>query len=108
MEIQRATVGSNEEKHQLAVDITANQELAVIHEGSKKLSVNAGGMYATEFKLSDFLSNDDTGMKAINIIDVKERLKKYQQTFEDIRSALVLQETFDDFKVSLAQILSRV
>jgi len=47
-------------------------------------------------------------MRAVNIIDVKERLEKYQSAFEELRSSIATAQTFDEYKASLIEILSRV
>lgn len=100
-----ATFGATQEPHQLAYTITGNQELSVIHDDVKQLSITSDGVHSRELKIVDFRNNDDTGMKAVNVIDVKERLNNYQTAFEEIKKSAILSETFDDFKLRLAEIL---
>ena len=103
-----ATIGSEETPRQFAISTAGNQEFAVVNDGTKQLSVTKDGVYASSLFVADFNPNTDDGLSASNIIDVKERLTKYQTAFEEIRSSIATVQTFDEYKTSLIDILSRI
>jgi len=101
-------LGTIDTPRQFGFSTTGKQEIAVVNDGVKQLSVTKDGVYANQFKLADFNQNSDDGLVVSNIIDVKDRLTKYQQAFESIRQAVVLSDTFDEYKLHLSEILSKL
>ncbi len=99
-------LGTMDTPRQFGFSTTGKQEIAVVNDGVKQLSVTKDGVYANQFKLADFNQNSNDGLLVSNIIDVKDRLIKYQQAFESMRQSVVLSNTFDEFKVHLSEILS--
>lgn len=101
-------LGSMDTPRQFGFSTTGKQEIAIVNDGAKKLSVTKDGVYANQFKLADFNQNSDDGLVVSNIIDVKDRLTKYQQAFESMRQSVALANTFDEFKADLSEILSEL
>ncbi len=99
-------IGTIDTPRQFGFSTTGKQEIAIVNDGIKQLSVTKDGVYASQFKLADFHENNNDGLLVSNIIDVKDRLTKYQQAFESMRQSVVLSNTFDEFKVELSEILS--
>ncbi len=101
-------IGTMDTPRQFGFNTTGKQEIVVVNDGIKQLSVTKGGVYANQLRLGDFLENTSDGLVVSNIIDVKDRLTKYQQAFESMRQSVVLSNTFDEFKVELSEILSKL
>lgn len=101
-------LGTMDTPRQFGFSTTGKQEIAIVNDGTKQLSVTKDGVYANQFKLADFNQNSNDGLVVSNIIDVKDRLTKYQQAFESLRQAVVLSSTFDEYKVHLSEILSKL
>ncbi len=99
-------LGTMDTPRQFGFSTTGKQEIAIVNDGVKQLSVTKDGVYANQLKIGDFHENSDDGLAVSNIIDVKDRLTKYQQAFESMRQSVVLSNTFDEFKVHLSEILS--
>ncbi len=101
-------IGTMTTPRQFGFNTTGKQEIAVVNDGIKQLSVTKNGLYTNQLKLVDFHENSSDGLVVSNTIDIRERLVKYQQAFESMRQSVVLSETFDEFKVHLSEILSKL
>ena len=78
----------------------------IFNDTEKVFSIDRTGPAATNLFLGDFGDNGSTGRTLHNKIDVRDRLEKYQTTFEEMRQALLNANDFDEFRASLLTVLA--
>ena len=103
------TFGATDQWWQYAWKFAADEEFAWIYNDSSKVfSITKDGPACSQLFLSQFGSNDANGRTLVNTIEVGEQLAKYQNTFEQIRSAVSTSSDYDSLKTNLLQVLSQV
>ena len=103
------TFGATDQWWQYAWKFAADEEFAwVYNDSSKVFSITKDGPACSQLFLSQFGSNDANGRTLVNTIEVGEQLAKYQNTFEQIRSAVSTSSDYDSLKTNLLQVLSQV
>jgi len=103
------TFGATDQWWQYAWKFAADEEFAwVYNDSSKVFSITKDGPACSQLFLSHFGSNDANGRTLVNTIEVGEQLAKYQNTFEQIRSAVSTSSDYDSLKTNLLQALSQV
>ena len=102
-----ATFGATEQFWQYAWEFAREEDFAWIHaENGKVFSINKEGPACSQLYIGDFGVNTRDGRVVTNTIEVGEELRKYKQTFTDIRSAVNSSTDFDSLKANLLQALS--
>ena len=103
------TFGATDQWWQYAWKFAADEEFAwVYNDSSKVFSITKDGPACSQLFLSQFGSNDANGRTLVNTIEVGEQLAKYQNTFEQIRSAVSTSSDYESLKTNLLQALSQV
>ena len=104
-----ATFGATDQWWQYAWKFAANEEFAwVFNDNSKVFSITKDGPACSKLYLGQFRENDSNGRSLRNTIEVGEQLAKYQNTFEQIRSAVSTSSDYDSLKTNLLQALSQL
>ena len=103
------TFGATDQWWQYAWKFAADEEFAwVYNDSSKVFSITKDGPACSQLFLSQFGSNDANGRTLVNTIEVGEQLVKYQNAFEQIRSAVSTSSDYESLKTNLLQALSQV
>ena len=103
------TFGATDEWWQYAWKFAADEEFAWMHNDSTKVfSITKDGPACSKLYLGQFRQNDSNGRSIANTIEVGEQLVKYQNAFEQIRSAVSTSSDFDSLKAGLLLALSQV
>ena len=104
-----ATFGNTTSPYEYAWESTsANDDFCWIQDSTKVASISGSGVASTNFTIADFLSNDSTGRRLTNTIDVKAKLTSYQTAFEAMRQAVANSTDFATLKTNLTSALTSV
>ena len=103
------TFGATDQWWQYAWKFAADEEFAWVYNDSTKVfSITKDGPACSKLYLGNFRQNDSNGRSLINTIEVGEQLAKYQNTFEQVRSAVSTSSDYESLKTNLLQALSQV
>ena len=103
------TFGATDEWWQYAWKFAADEEFAwMYNDNTKVFSITKDGPACSKLYLGQFRQNDSNGRSIANTIEVGEQLVKYQNAFEQIRSAVSTSSDFDSLKAGLLLALSQV
>ena len=103
------TFGATDQWWQYAWKFAADEEFAWVYNDSTKVfSITKDGPACSKLYLGNFRQNDSNGRSLANTIEVGEQLAKYQNTFEQIRSAVSTSSDYESLKTNLLQALSQV
>ena len=78
------------------------------NDSTKVFSITKDGPACSKLYLGQFRQNGSNGRSIANTIEVGEQLVKYQNAFEQIRSAVSTSSDFDSLKAGLLLALSQV
>ena len=104
-----ATFGTNEKPWEYAWDFSSNEDFCWVYGDSNKvMSITKDGPACSELYLADFSSNTADGRVLHNKIDVRDRLRTYQSTFESLRQSVANSTDFDELKANILSALANV
>ena len=101
-----STFGTTENEWEYAWDFRFNEDFCWIYnDATKVFSITKDGPRCSQLYLGDFTNNNST---LVNKIDVKDRLIKYQEAFENLRQGVSNATDFDSLKASILSALTNV
>jgi len=104
-----ATFGATDNWWEYAWKFDGEEDFAWVYADTNKVfSINKDGPACSQLYIGDFRDNTTDGRRVINRMEVGEELRKYKQTFADIKQAVSSSTDFDTLKTGLIQALSNV
>ena len=102
-----ATFGATDQFWQYAWEFAGDEDFAWVHsDNGKVFSISKDGPACSQLLIGDFGINTQNGRVVTNTIEVGEQLRKYQQAFTNIRTAVNNSTDYDSLKANLLQALS--
>ena len=102
-----ATFGATDQLWQYAWQFSSKEDFAWIHsDAGKTFSISKDGPACTQLHIGNFQANNSDGRVITNTIEVGEELRKFQQAFTDIRTAVNSSTDYHSLKANLLQALS--
>lgn len=95
------TFGTTEAPYELAWQFGSDEDYSWIYNDNKVFSISKEGPACSTLYLADFGTNDSNGRRLLNKIDLKERLTKYQNAFQQIRQGVADATDFDSLKANI-------
>ncbi len=106
---KNVSFGTTETDGEVAFTFDGNEDFCWIFNDSEKVfSVDRNGPAAETLILGDFGDNNNRGRTIHNKIDVRDRLERYQTTFEHMRQGIANSNDFDELKSTLLTVLASV
>ena len=104
-----ATFGATDSWWEYAWKFDGEEDFAWVYADTNKVfSISKDGPACSQLYIGDFRVNTTDGRRLINRMEVGEELRKYKQTFADIKQAVSSSTDFDTLKTGLIQALSNV
>jgi len=101
--------GTTNEFWEYAWKFNSEEDFCWIYDDNNKVfSITKEGPACSSLILGDFGDNTQDGRSVHNKIDVRDRLSKYQRTFEEMRQSISLADDFDELKLALLTALASV
>ncbi len=101
--------GTTNEFWEYAWKFNSEEDFCWIYDDNNKVfSITKEGPACSTLILGDFGDNTQNGRSVHNKIDVRDRLSKYQRTFEEMRQSISLADDFDELKLALLTALASV
>jgi hypothetical protein len=95
------TFGTTENPWEIAWQFGSDEDYSWIYNNNKVFSISKEGPACSTLYLADFATNTNNGRRLLNKIDLKERLTKYQNAFQNIRQGVANATDFDSLKANI-------
>ena len=104
-----ATFGATDNWWEYAWKFDGEEDFAWVYADTNKVfSISKDGPACSQLHIGTFNENTSEGRVLINRMEVGEELRKYKQTFADIKQTVLSSNDFDSLKTGLIQALSNV
>ena len=109
-ENKSATFGATQSLWELAWEFGGEEDFAWIYNDTNKVfSITKDGPACSQLHIGSFDSNGTNGrVMSANTIEVGERIRKFEQVFEEMRAAVVSATDLNSLKLGLMNALTNV